>query len=123
MNWEVGDVAADRLMVENLARRLLGRKLASEQLRPKAGEPGKMIDPEGRTYGPVMAWATDRGFSPVRASSVSVAFVHQGRAVQVLTGADKILVDGEESPLGAFVLEVGNQPYAPLDAMAATLGG
>jgi hypothetical protein len=126
IRWQVGDYQSDRVLVEDLARRVLGRMLAWQhftQVRSGTATTATqfLTDAAGRGFVSVAHWAASHGATPQAERNVAVRFSYHRQRIVVVAGANSIKVGTEWRPLGGYATEVGNRVFVPLQGFQAAL--
>ena len=121
-----GNHAADRVLIEDIARRVLGRALAYERFPSVRGatlptNATEATDTSGKVYVSLSHWATGQSLATSVERRVGLRFTYHGKAVQVWTGTDKIKVGSEWKPIGAYVVEINNKLFVPKSGFLAAL--
>ena len=124
--WDVREYSADQVLVEDIARRVLGRMLAFERFPVvRAGtlsaNATEATDASGKLFVSIASWATNGNVEVNASRSVGMAFNYHGKAVQVWTGTDKIKVGNDWKPIGAYVVEINNKLFVPKSGFLAAL--
>lgn len=124
--WEVADEAADRVLLEDIARRVLGRMLAWQHFPAvKDGSVSlaatDLTDHHGKRFISISDWAQGQGLSAFFERKTGLRFTYHGQQVFVVTGADRIKVGSEWIPVGGYVMEINNKPFVPRSGFLAAL--
>ena len=126
IRWEIGDLQQDRIVVEDVARGLIGKLLASQHFpslqKVSAGhESTKLEDRARNSYVSATQWATQRGLNPTSVRKVGIAFSYKGRSVEILVGSNHIKVGRTWVAIGATILEIDGKPYLAAQALENAL--
>ncbi|MBI5708621.1 MAG: hypothetical protein HZC36_16675 [Armatimonadetes bacterium] len=89
--------------------------------RTLASSATEVTDSAGKRFVSVASWVAAQGGASTSERSVGRRFTHNGRAVLVLTGTDKIKVGSQWIGLGGYVMEVNNKPFVPLQGLISAL--
>lgn len=124
--WQIGNYDSDRILVEDVVRRLLGRMLAWEHFHEVrdglvTSSQSQVTDSAGTVYVSVADWTSTHGISFQRQRKVGISFAYHGKSVQVLTGSERIKIGDEWRTLNGCAMEVDNRIFVPRQGFVSAL--
>lgn len=116
--FEIEDWARDKLLIEDLSRRVLGRLLAFEHLaairnNSLSANVSEVVDDSGKRFISLPNWASSNSVSQTPERKIGHKFTYHGKSVFVLLSANVMKVGEDWRPLGGYVMEVNNKLFVP----------